>query len=562
MAAAAHEGLTPVAPAASPGALRFACARATIRRVEAAMLRVEPEGELMRRAADAVAAEAGRMLRAMPPCSPVVLLVGPGNNGGDALFAGLALAARGHRVDAFAAAPRAGAGAGAGVAVAPAPDTDAARAARAWSPRPLHRLDALLAEPRWLDAAPLIVDGLFGIGLARALDPGFGDVFDAVARASRRDGAAWRARRADDPAPAPRAHVLAIDVPSGLDADTGMPAGGGPVLDADATVTMIADKIGLRTGSGPARAGRIVVATLSRDGHAVDATSPADVDAAADAVLLDAASVVPLLPRRSVDAHKGRHGHVLVVGGRLGMAGAARLAARGALAAGAGKVTIGPSTASPDRPVDPARPELMQAGLPTHHALPARFDVVLIGCGLGTDAIARALLRRALDVPGPLVVDADALGLLGGDPALARRAAQRSVPAILTPHPLEAARLLGIDTDAVQRDRVAATRRIAARYRAIVVLKGAGSVVADPSGHAAINTSGGPILATGGTGDVLGGIIAALAAVANPASAACAGTWLHGAAADVLAARNGPIGTPAASIAEALPSLLGELLGR
>lgn len=522
---------------------------ATIRRIEAAMLRAAPEGELMQRAAGEVAREASRMLRAMVPRSPVVLLIGPGNNGGDALYAGLRLQSAGYRVDAFAVDlivdrgldrkvvrsddPGVGLNADGSHAPAPAAGTDAQRAWQAWAPRELHRLDALLDDAHWLETGPLVIDGLFGIGLTRALSPAFATLFAAIQGS--------------------HARVLAIDVPSGLDADTGMPADDGPMLNADATVTMIGDKIGLHTGTGATRSGRIFVAPLRAEPVPPDATL-------LDATLLDASSVAPLLVARSADSHKGGHGDLLVIGGRLGMEGAARLAARGALAAGAGKVTIGPAPGDAAGAVDPMRPEIMRTALSGALRVPARFDVVLIGCGLGLDAGAKALLRSALANEQTLVVDADALSLLGADSALSKRLAMRDAPAILTPHPLEAARLLGTSTREVQRDRVAAALRIAIRYRSIVVLKGPGTIIADPVGHVAINSSGGPILATGGTGDVLGGIIAALAATMSAAAAACAGVWLHGAAGDLIAAKRGAIGTPAADIATSLPGLLGRLI--
>lgn len=524
-----------------------------IRRLETDRSRGLPDGALMARAGLAVAETAARALRRMPPDTGVAVLAGPGNNGGDALVAADLLARRGYRVDVYALDA---------LLDRPPAAADAARAWHRWRPRALQPLAALhealreaLRESRRppappADRLPLLVDGLFGIGLRRPLDAALGPLLDAVADA-RGHGA----------------QVVAIDVPSGLDADTGSPVGGGRCLGADLTVTMLGDKPGLHTGFGRQAAGRVVVALLDVPSAAPRDTPPDALrDDGTDLVLLDAAAVAPLRPARDVDSHKGRHGDLLVVGGRLGMDGAARLAARGALAAGAGKVTIAASpvaaatgVASTPGAADTARPETMRIDLPAHGDWPSRFDVVVIGCGLGTDATARRLVRRALALARPLVVDADALTLIGADPALQALLAGRRAASVLTPHPLEAARLLDSTTAAVQRDRIGAARALAARYGAIAVLKGAGTVVADPRGNCAINDSGGPILATGGTGDVLAGIVGALAAILSAPAAACLGVWVHGAAGDRIARRRGELGMPAAALADELPRVFADL---
>ena len=445
----------------------------------------------------------------------------------------------------------------------------------------------------------LIIDGLFGIGLTRPL-------------AGRVAGLVRMVNRA-------RVPVLAIDVPSGLDADRGAPVGGSdaPVMQARQTVTMIADKPGLHTGAGLRHAGRVWVAPLSDlpleaeldaleaaegpadagewrdvpteaeaetdpdDGHDFGGSGMDDADADAPCpaddgsfphdlpgVLLTAPLAAALLPARARDAHKGNGGDVLVVGGRLGMAGAARLAAQGAAGAGAGRVWIAveeedcPQDApgKARQPVDPLHPEIMRFVWDADAALPGAAPVLVVGCGLGQDETAQQWLDHALASQAPLVIDADALGLLTEAP--------EAPCSILTPHPLEAARLLGVSVADVQADRPACARALAARFEAVAVLKGAGTVVAAPDGRLAINTSGHPVLATAGTGDVLAGTIAALLAGLLRAGcppdeaawqAACAGVWLHGRAGECLARRQGPRGVPAGALPGQYPGIMGSL---
>ena len=533
---------------------------AGIREAEARLQEGLQPAELMGRAAAAVADEAARWLRDFSPLAEVALLVGPGNNGGDALLAGLALARQGYRVRAWGVDA---------ILDSPPRAADAAIAHERWRPRPIEPLPGFQAAfevhevheahevhatdpPR--PAELLIIDGLFGIGLARPLGPPFTALFAGLQRLRRRG-----------------CRLLAIDVPSGLDADTGAlpgradarhaapamdaapPMDLAPPLAADVTVTMIGDKPGLRTGLGREVSGRIRLATLQ--------AGPEDPRPAPDGYLIDAAAARRWLPARAIDSHKGSHGDLLIIGGRDGMQGAARLAARGAIAAGAGKVSIAVASTAERAagPADPSRPETMtwawrDDGL-------ARFDVVIGGCGLGFAPVVGRWLARALTHRGPLVVDADALSWLAREASLAGLLRQRDAGmTVLTPHPLEAARLLGCDAATVQHDRIAAALTLARQTGSIVVIKGSGTIIADPDGHWAINDSGGPVLATAGTGDLLAGIIGALAARLEPARAACLGVWLHGAAGDAQARLTGPVGTPAAVFAERLPEVWASLL--
>lgn len=526
--------------------------RSAIRAIEQHWLAQTPPGALMATAGAAVATRALQMWRALPVDAPVILLVGPGNNGGDALVAGRHLLRAGLDVRAAAC--------GSLLELPPAA-ADARAAWVAWraTGQPLHALEQVRA---WLEQPALVIDGLFGIGLARPLE-GMAATLAGLLRERE-------------------VPVLAIDVPSGLDADTGAVVGEAEVISARVTVTMIADKPGLHTGAGLRHAGEVWVAPLCRQ-----ALQPPS--GQSWAYWLDRHSVQPMLPAVAVDAHKGDAGDVVVVGGRLGMAGAARLAARGALAAGAGRVWIGREDGSPAATgqADPLRPEIMQAAwsaaaaqpatAPGLAALPGKAPVLVAGCGLGQDAVALQWLQQVLASGAAQVIDADALSLLAAAPdMIGVTAPAHGTPAgpqqdgarILTPHPLEAARLLGEALPRVQSDRIGAARAIARRFDGVVVLKGAGTVLARPDGQYVINRSGHPVLGTAGSGDVLAGCLGALLArllrSGLPAAeaawrAACIGTWLHGRAGEQLALEKGPLGVPALALTDTLPAVWASL---
>jgi hydroxyethylthiazole kinase-like uncharacterized protein yjeF len=512
-----------------------------IRSLEARALAATSPGALMRRAADALADACGALLRTLPARTPVLAIAGPGNNGGDALLAAMTLADRGYRVRGVALSTQEPA----------APD--ARRVWRDWHDRGLalpgpDALDALLAD------APLVIDGMFGIGLARPLE----------------GAAAGIARRiAVHGAP-----VVAVDVPSGLDADRGAVVGGAgeAAVRADLTVTMIADKPGLRTGAGAIHAGRVVVADLGLPALGllpVPVATPAD-GPLPQGVLLEAESFAGALAPRARDAHKGRFGDVLVLAGSPTMRGAATLVALGAQAAGAGRLYVG--AADVRAAADPSRPELMARAIDVEADDPERAlgaaAALVVGCGLGRSAAANRLVGLALAHPAALVVDADGLNAIADDGSLHGRLALRAAagrPSVLTPHPLEAARLLGVQTAEVQRDRIGAAHRIAVASGACVVLKGAGTVVATPDGAWRVISSGGPILSVAGTGDVLAGTIAGLLAggALPPVTAAALGAWLHGAAGDSLGAVPGwdaGIGLPATRLADAIRARINRLV--
>jgi NAD(P)H-hydrate epimerase len=470
-----------------PAPANLVYAPATVRAVDARAIQVLgiPGYELMGRAAAATLAA----LRAQwPAVADLCVLCGAGNNAGDGYV--IARLAR-------------SAGLGARVVALADPAGLAGDAARA-------RDDFLAAGGRiesWsggLPPAGLVVDALFGTGLARPV--------------------AGVARVAIEAVNAAGLPVVAVDVPSGLDAGSGAVLGA--AIRADLTVTYVGLKAGLFLGAGPDHAGRVVLDDLA---------IPAAAWAEAVPVLRRHGrdDLRAALPPRRPTAHKGHFGHVLVVGGNTGMGGAARLAGEAALRSGAGLVTVATRPANAPL-VSLGRPELMAVGIDAAADLePAltRATVIAIGPGLGQDDWARALFARVRAAGRPLVVDADALNLLAAAPASA-------ADWILTPHPGEAARLLGTDTATVQADRLAAATALARRYGGVAVLKGRGTLVATAAGLPWLIDGGNPGMASGGMGDVLTGITAALLAQfpRDPAGAAAAAAAVHAAAGDAAAA--------------------------
>ncbi len=463
---------------------------------------------LMKRAANAVVREIAGVLKRRPALAArVVVLAGPGNNGGDGFeIARLLMAGR----------------------LASSVETLLLGNPQHLTPdarKTYQRLekiggvvrevnDARELEP--LAVATLIVDALFGTGLKRRVAP---DGLPARAIALASSG---------------RAFVVSVDLPSGLSADEAR--AWEPSVRADLTVTFGWPKPCQVERDPAARCGRIAVADLGF----VEPSEPSRREAVA------VRDVAPLFPRRPAESHKGTYGRLLVVGGSRGMAGAPALACRAAHRAGAGLVTA----AVPDdvRSILHAlTPETTTAGGEPDFA---RFTALAVGPGWGEGASAREMLARAVAGPVPAVFDADALNLSGGAAFFAGRLA----PTVLTPHPGEAGRLLGISTEDVNADREAAAVRIARAANAVAVLKGFRPVVADPSGRAVPVLAGNAALATGGTGDVLTGVVGALLARGFSAwDAACAAVWLHGTAGDLVREALGEESATASDVVEALP---------
>jgi hydroxyethylthiazole kinase-like uncharacterized protein yjeF len=477
-----------------------------IRRVEAlAAARIEPPG-LMERAGR-FAAELARELAGNG--KRIAILAGPGNNGGDAFVVARLLKQSWFGVDVLFTGDEHKLSA------------DAAAALEAWRGAGGTLAESLASRGEY----GLVVDGLFGIGLQRELTGHYAELVE------------WMNAH-DSP-------VLALDVPSGLESDTGRVLGA--CVRATHTITFIGLKPGLLTLEGAEHCGEIHVADLGID--AAQLVPPTG--HATGAELVRAA-----LPPRRLNTHKGDYGSVGVVGGAAGMVGAALLCARAALKLGAGRVYVG--LAAADAPaLDVLQPELMVRRAEAIFELDP-LSALAVGPGLGTSAEAEALLERAVHTALALVLDADALNLVAAHPRLRATLTQRASATLLTPHPAEAARLLGTSTADVQRDRVAAALKLAQTFRSAVVLKGAGSVCAWPDGRWAINTSGNPGMATAGMGDVLTGMLAALLSQGvEPGLALEAGVYLHGAAADALVVEGrGPIGMTAGEVIDAARGLI------
>lgn len=376
----------------------------------------------------------------------------------------------------------------------------------------------------------LVVDALLGTGLA-------GEVRDAF-------------REAIAAVNASGLPVYAIDIPSGLHADTGAVLG--EAVRASATVTFIGDKLGLYTGAAADHVGELAFRALG-----VEALAEADLLPAAR--LLDASLIDAWLPPRPRSAHKGECGHVLILGGAPGFGGAALLAAEACARLGAGKVSLATApehvTASLVR-----RPEVMAHGVrgaADLGALPGLADVLVVGPGLGQGSWGQAMLQAALEAGRPLVVDADALNLLAE-----RFSGRRRDDWILTPHPGEAARLLGCTAAAVEADRPAAALALRQRFGGVVVLKGAGTLVAGVEGLA-VCPFGNPGMASGGMGDALSGMLGALLAQGVPLEAAARlGVLVHARAADLAAADAGERGLLAGDLASYARILVNPTMGR
>ncbi len=469
---------------------------------------------LMERAGEAAADVARAMQDGRSGC--VVVLAGPGNNGGDAFVAARRLRAGFHDVATVFAGDRARL----------PPDAAAAYASFA------EAGGITMREPP-VGPCALIVDGIFGIGLKRPPTAEYGSFID------------WANRNG--------APILALDVPSGLDADTGTAFA--PAIRATRTATFIALKPGLLTGDGVDLCGAISI-------HPLDIDVEREVQCAGHR--LDWPALGQALPetlrRATRNVHKGTFGTVSIIGGAEGMSGAPILAGRAAMHLGAGKALVG--FVAHERPrFDPIAPELMlrEAG-----EVLDRCDALVIGPGLGVGDVACELLRLAIATAAPLVLDADALNLIARDADLRAAVRARHGSTLATPHPTEASRLLGCDAAAINADRLAAAASLAQDFRASVVLKGAGSVLAYADGGFDINASGGPALATAGSGDVLAGMLGALLAQGlAPKNALRYAVSLHGAAADALVAqRAGPLGVVASELATAARALVNQAAAR
>ncbi len=388
----------------------------------------------------------------------------------------------------------------------------------------------------------VLIDAILGTGAAGPIRPNVGRTIDAINDS--------------------RCPVVSVDLPSGVDANTGATAG--PAVRADETVTLGLAKPGLFLHPGAALVGRLIVDPIGLDWSALSRP-----DTLRCYTTEHAQTHLP--PRRS-NAHKGDFGHVLVLGGSAGMSGAAALTGRAAIGSGAGLVTVGVPLGV-QSVVAGHDPDYMTIGLPEMDGCLseaaaeairpwlARAKVVCLGPGLGSGGSAHAFVRRFVaECPLPIVLDADGLNAIAGRPSLTRG---RDAATVFTPHPGECGRMLGVDTALIQADRIGAARRLASEYGGVGLLKGAGTVVAngpvEPE-HATIITTGNPGMATGGSGDVLTGVVGSLMAQGlAPYDAACLGAHIHGCAGDLAREALGCHGVSASAICDRLPGAMKEL---
>jgi hydroxyethylthiazole kinase-like uncharacterized protein yjeF len=481
---------------------------AALREIESRQRNVQPS--LMERAGQAAAALALNLLSGRSQ-SPLIV-AGPGNNGGDAFVVARLLKLKGIIPVVVFCGP------------AEKLPADARAACASW----ISCGGTILEDiPVQTDAPALVIDGLFGIGLTRPLAGLHAQLVDRINAFA--------------------CPVLALDIPSGLDSETGRILG--TAVRATHTATFIGLKPGLLTLDGPDYCGIISV-------HDLDLTI-----APSHGYLVAPQLFAEQLRPRPRNSHKGSYGSVGILGGSPGMTGAALLAGRAALHLGAGRVYIGlleSAESKSKRPeVDPVQPELMLRAAGEIFPL---ATALAIGPGLGKSKPALKLMHEAIDSPLPLLLDADALNLIALHPVLAKNLSRRASATLLTPHPAEAARLLGTDIASIQADRSGSAQTLAERYQAATLLKGCGSLIALPDGRWFINSTGNPGLASAGTGDVLSGMIVALLAQGWPTDQALlAATHLHGAAADACVKTGaGPVGLTAGELITAARGLLNQ----
>jgi len=451
-----------------------------------------------------------------PKARTLSALAGRGNNGGDAyIVARLALEA-GWDVRLYPASP----------GILPKGDAAVARERYLAAGGPI--LDFI---PEDFESVEVLVDGLFGTGLDRDIEGHDALIIEAANRYRERGFEHASNRRT----------LVSLDIPSGLHADRGCILG--TAIQADLTITFVQPKPGLFTGMGPSCAGKVYVSAIGIDADILKQEKPC----------AELTGWIQSAPRsRSRESHKGSFGHVLIIGGSPGYSGAVRLAGEAALRTGAGLVSV---ATHPEHAaiLNQGRPELMVRGVAHIRDLDPLLEkatLVAIGPGLGQGPWGKALLDRVLASSLPLVVDADALNLM-------TEPVHRPAPWVLTPHPGEAARLLGQSSQEIQQDRFMAARALSERFGASIVLKGAGSIIAQQGRLPRVIPLGNPGMATGGMGDVLTGVIAALMAQGlNAFDAATLGVILHGGAADSLAQEEGERGL----LALDLPSRIRLLL--
>lgn len=489
-----------------------------------------PGPVLMENAASALASEMERFFSGLEGVK-VGILCGRGNNGGDGLALARRLRVRGVPVRVALLAPFAALSGEAKLNLAILRRTDVEIRQNAGAPA--------LADV--IDWADILVDAMLGVGLGSPLKGAYARAVELMNSAGR--------------------PVVAVDIPTGIDADRGSIMGS--AVRADLTVTMALPKRGLYLYPGASHAGEVRVADLGMPTEAIDRER-------IPVGLLDSPTAACIPHGRKRDAHKGDLGHVLVVAGSLGKAGAAVMAVRGALRGGCGLVTAAvPLSLVPVVQQQVAEAMCLPAaenvdgslGMGCEEELvraSRTVDAVVIGPGLTTHPETVQAVRNLMQrITVPVVLDADGINAVAGEPGILKRA---KCPVVITPHPGEMARLLGTTAAEVQQDRIGVARNLARNSGVTVVLKGAGTVVATPDDMAFVNTTGNPGMATGGTGDVLAGLIGSLLAQGyGPADAACLGVHVHGIAGDLAAEEKGEAGMIAGDLIEKLPEAMNVL---
>jgi NAD(P)H-hydrate epimerase len=470
------------------------------------------------------------ILATFPTEKKVVVIAGPGNNGGDGFVVARHLINAGRAVSVFLLESEGKTGGDARI------NLEIIKKMKV----PVHSIDecALGEFARSLHEADLVVDALLGTGISRNVDGKAEEVITRINASGQK--------------------VVSLDIPSGLDADCGRPQG--CAVKADMTVTFGHLKRGLILYPGAELCGNIEVVPIGAPGEV-------SFEAGYDGRMISKEMLLPLLPVRKADGHKGTFGHLLAVGGFVGKTGAASLMGQAALRTGCGLVTI--ATSSEARPIVEAKnvEVMVDSIVDTEDSLnedniSKKLDILLhgkravaLGPGLGTGPAAFGLTRLLLKrLSQPAVVDADGITLLSLDPSILEGVKS---PLVMTPHPGEMAKFVQKTVQAVQDDRIGVSRETAAKSGAVMVLKGAHTVVAAPDGRVFVNPTGNPGMGTAGMGDVLTGIIGGfLAQGTAPLEAALIGVYLHGAAGDSAAMRVGPAGLLASDLFSDIPSIL------
>ena len=486
-----------------------------------------PGPVLMENAASAIAFEMERFFEGLDGVK-VGIICGKGNNGGDGLALARRLRIRGVPVRVCLLASFAALKGEAKLNLSILRKTDVEIVPNASSP-------AIAEMIAWSD---VVVDAMLGVGLSSPLKGNYAIAAELMNMAGR--------------------PVVAVDIPTGINADTGEVMG--TAVRADLTVTMVLPKRGLVLHPGAAFAGRVRVADIGIPPEVIEKEK-------IQVSFLEHGLAWGLMGERDRDSHKGDFGHLMIIAGSLGKAGAAVMSAKGALRTGAGLVSL----AAPMGIIPVIQQQVMEAmcipagesidgtlGMGSENELfkaSGSMTACAIGPGLTThyetvNVVRNLLLRISI----PMVIDADGVNALAGSADILKKA---KAPVVMTPHPGEMARFLGVTTDDVQKDRIGMASSVAARYGVTLVLKGAGTVVATPHGEVFINTTGNPGMATGGTGDVLTGMIGSLLAQGyGPTQAACLAVYLHGLAGDLAAEEKGEAGMIAGDVIEKIPEAI------